>query len=337
MRTLQLQLFCHSPSHYDEFYKLESCFLLRWFYLAGDYIHTEPDDVLKVLPERKAEAHKGDYGRLLVVGGGLDYVGAPALVALAALRTGVDLAIVAAPEKTAWAINSISPDLITIKLPGRKFGPSAVPELDKHLKRATAVVVGPGLGMSSETRKGVIELTKKLAESYPQLPAIFDADGLKVLATKRELLRNPNWVVTPHAGEFELLTGLNLPAADDQRAKQVRAAAKDLGCVVLLKTGVDIISAPDGRCALNRTGNPGMTVGGTGDVLAGIVGAFLAQGVEAFQSAVAGAFLCGYAGDLCLQDMGYEFVASDLIKKLPLALAKIRRSEGITIGKVQGS
>lgn len=296
--------------------------------MPRNYSYTSPDDVLKVLPERRPEAHKGNYGRLLVIGGGSRYVGAPALVALAALRSGADLATVAAPAETARIINSFSPDLITIKLPGRDFGPPALPELDEPIKLATAIVVGPGLGTSPETGKGVIELTEKLIEDHPKLPAMFDADGLKLVASKRELLSNPNWLVTPHAREFELLTGVDLPTDTEGRAEQVKAAAKSLGCVVLLKSHVDIVASPEGKCLLNRTGNPGMTVGGTGDVLAGIVGAFLAQGAESFRAAAAGAFLCGRAGDLCLEEKGYEFVASDLIEKLPAALAEIRGGGG---------
>ncbi len=296
--------------------------------MPSNYSYASADDVLKVLPEREPETHKGDYGRLLVVGGGSRYVGAPALVALAALRSGVDLATIAAPVKTAQIINSYSPDLITIKLPGQDFGSRAVAELDEPVKHATAVVIGPGLGTSPETGKGIIELTEKLAKSYPKLSVMFDADGLKLMASKRKLLSNSNWLVTPHAREFELLTGTDLSTGAKQRVEQVKAAAKSLGCTVLLKSHVDIVASPDGECVLNRTGNPGMTVGGTGDVLAGIVGAFLAQGVEPFQAAAAGAFLCGHSGDLCLEEKGYEFIASDLIEKLPAALADIRGSQG---------
>lgn len=270
-----------------------------------------------VLRERRREAHKGDYGRLLVVGGGSRYVGAPALVGLAALRSGVDLTIIAAPERAAWAINSFSPDLITVKLPCRDLEPPALPELRNEFKRSTAAVVGPGLGTLAKTHDAVLELARGLREKYPNLPVLFDADGLKALASERGLAGGMPWVLTPHAREFEQLTGADLPSDSRGRAQQVKAAARELGCTVLLKTWVDIIASPDGEVALNRTGNPGMTVGGTGDVLAGIVGAFLAQGAQPFDAAVAGAWVCGRAGDLCFREKGYWFVASDLIDKLP--------------------
>lgn len=281
-------------------------------------------DVSAVLPKRRRGAHKGDYGRLLVVGGSSRYIGAPALVSLAALRSGVDLAIIAAPEKAAWTINSFSPDLITIKLPCRDLEPPALSELRNEFKLSTAVVVGPGLGTLAKTRDAVIELTRTLKEAHPNLPALFDADGLKALASERDLFQGMHWVLTPHAREFELLTGVDLPADINGRAQQVKTAAKELGCTVLLKAWVDVIGSPAGDVKLNYTGNPGMTVGGTGDVLAGIVGTFLAQGVEPFKATVAGAWACGQAGDLCRREKGNEFVASDLLDKLPEVFKGIR-------------
>lgn len=281
-------------------------------------------DVLAVLPKRRRGAHKGDYGRLLVVGGGSRYVGAPALVGLAALRSGVDIAIIAAPEKAAWTINSFSPDLITIKLPCRDLEPPALFELLNEFKLSTAVVVGPGLGTLAKTRDAIIEIARTLKEAQPSLPALFDADGLKALASERDLLQGMRWVLTPHAREFELLTGVDLPADINGRAQQVKAAAKQFGCTVLLKAWVDIIASPAGEVKFNYTGNPGMTVGGTGDVLAGIVGTFLAQGVNPFKAALSGAWVCGRAGDLCLREKSNEFLASDLLGKLSEVFKEVR-------------
>lgn len=288
-----------------------------------------PGDVLMALPERRPESHKGEHGRLLVIGGGSSYTGAPALVALAALRAGVDLATIAAPAEAATVISSFSPDLIVAKLPGKDLTPEALPALRAQLERSSAVVVGPGLGTSNATRDAVIELARTLSQRHPGLPALFDADGLKAIASERKLLRGRGWVLTPHAREFELLTGIDLPADVEGRLEQVRTAAKELGCVLLLKAHVDVIASPSGEFALNYTGNPGMTVGGTGDVLAGIVGAFLAQGVEPFRAAVAGAFACGRAGDLCKLERGYEFTASDVIEKLPAVFSEARAAANL--------
>ena len=287
-------------------------------------MRTSRRDLLSVLPKRRPESHKGEYGRLLIVGGGSRYIGAPALAGLAALRSGVDLAIIAAPEQAAWTINSFSPDLITIKLPCLDLEPAALPSLNEELKRSNALIVGPGLGTLPSTRDAVIELAKTLRERYRELPVIFDADGLKALASERDLAHGMPWILTPHAMEFKLITGIDLPARLQERVENVKAAAKKLGCLFFLKGYIDVIASPDGRVKTNRTGNPGMTVGGTGDVLVGIVGTFLAQRVELFKAAVAGAWACGRAGDLCYREKGYEFVASDLIEKLPEVFREAR-------------
>lgn len=281
-------------------------------------------DVRNVIPKRGPESHKGDFGRLLIVGGGSRYAGAPALVGLAALRSGVDLAVIAAPEKTAWAINSFSPDLITVKLSGQDLELSNLPDIYDELNRSSAIVVGPGLGSHSKTHEAVIKLAKTLMENHQNMPALFDAEALKALASKRDLLKGMPWVVTPHAGEFKILTGHGLPADLPGRVEQVKKAALEFGCAFVLKGHVDIIASSHGNMKLNYTGNPGMTVGGTGDVLSGIVGAFLSQGASPFDAAAAGAWVCGRAGDLCLRDMGYEFLASDVINKLPDVFKEVR-------------
>ena len=281
-------------------------------------------DIGSVIPARGPNSHKGDFGRLLIIGGGSRYVGAPALVGLAALRSGVDLAIVAAPERTAWTVNSLSPDLITVKLQCHDLEKSALPVISEEIRHSSAVVIGPGLGDSPKTTEAVIDLAYDLKENHHKLPVLFDADALKALSHQRSLLKDMPWVVTPHAGEFKILTGKEVPDDLQARAEQARHAAQELGCVFLLKGHVDVIASPVGAFRLNRTGNPGMTVGGTGDVLSGIIGAFLSQGAEPFKAAAAGAWICGRAGDLCMPERGYEFVASDVIDKLPDVFKEVR-------------
>ncbi|MEM2995602.1 MAG: NAD(P)H-hydrate dehydratase [Candidatus Bathyarchaeia archaeon] len=275
-----------------------------------------PGNVLLVAKPRPPEAHKGDFGRLLVIGGSETFSGAPAFVALAALRTGVDLAYVAAPEKTAYAIASMSPDIITIKLEGRHLNMGNIPALKSYMEMASAVVLGPGLGLHVETReavKAVVEAVERLGK-----PLLLDADGLKAFAEFKRKLNVP-LVLTPHAGEYAILTGKRLPEDLRERALEVQKTAADLSAVILLKGRVDIIS--DGRrFKLNFTGNPGMTVGGTGDVLSGIVGAFLAQGADPFESAVAGAFVNGAAGDFVFEEKGAHMISTDLLRWIPRVL-----------------
>jgi len=275
-----------------------------------------PGDVLLATKPRPPESHKGDFGRLLVIGGSETFSGAPAYVALAALRTGVDLAYVAAPEKTAQAIASMSPDLITIKLEGTHLNVSNVSALKTQIATANAIALGPGLGLHPETReavKAVIETAESAAK-----PLLLDADGLKAFSEFKRKLNVP-MVLTPHAGEHAILTGKKLPENLKEKVSEVQKTAEELGAIILLKGPVDIIS-DEKHFKLNFTGNPGMTVGGTGDVLSGIVAAFLAQQIDPFEAAVAGAFVNGAAGDFVFQEKGYHMVATDLIQKIPQVL-----------------
>jgi NAD(P)H-hydrate epimerase len=275
-----------------------------------------PGDVNAVMKHRLPESHKGDFGRLLVIGGSETFSGAPTLVAQAALRTGVDLAYVAAPEKTAQAISSLSPDLITIKLTGDHLNPDNLNQLKPYIEACDAVAVGPGLGLHDETKKSV-KLIVDAVERFGKA-LVLDADGLKAFAGFKRKLKVPS-VLTPHAGEYSILAGKKLPGILDRKVADVQKTSAGLNAVVLLKGRVDIVS--DGkRFKLNFTGNPGMTVGGTGDVLTGVVGAFLAQRMDPYDAAVAGAFVNGAAGDFLFQEKGAHMVASDLINWIPHVL-----------------
>jgi hydroxyethylthiazole kinase-like uncharacterized protein yjeF len=275
-----------------------------------------PGDVFLVNKPRTASAHKGDFGRLLVVGGSEIFSGAPALVSLAALRTGVDIVYLAAPAKTAYAVSSISPDLITLKLKGDHLSESNVAALQPYLQTVDAVVMGPGLGLHSETRDFVKACVSAVEAAGK--PLLLDADGLKAFADFKRPLKVP-LVLTPHAGEYEMLTGRKLPERREERVTEVQQTAKELNAVFLVKGEVDVVCDRK-RVKLNFTGNPGMTVGGTGDVLSGVVGAFLAQKAPAFEAAVTGAFVNGAAGDFVAGEKGFHLVASDLLEWIPRVL-----------------
>lgn len=273
-----------------------------------------PGDVSLVQKTRSPEAHKGDFGRLLVVGGNETYSGAPALAALAALRVGVDIAYIASPLPTAHDIASMSPSFITVKLKGDWLSPRNVTAVKSFIDRSTAVVLGPGLGLHKETFKAVTELIKIIEDA--KIPLLLDADGLKAYAKIKHKVDFP-MVLTPHAGEYQILTGDQLPETIHEKVAHVKKMARELGAVILLKGSVDIITDGE-RVKLNKYAhNPGMTVGGTGDVLSGIVGAFLSQGFEPFQSAVAGAFINGAAGDFVAYERGYHLLPTDLIELIP--------------------
>jgi NAD(P)H-hydrate epimerase len=251
-----------------------------------------------------------------VIGGSDVYSGAPAYVVLGALRTGVDLAYVAAPERAAYAISAYSPNLITIKLAGTHLNGANVSAIEPFLNMATAVAIGPGLGLHEETKEAVKALITSVEKT--RKPLLLDADGLKAFGEFKRRLRVPV-VFTPHAGEYNALVGHFPPADLEEKVEDVRRCVQEIGGVLLLKGNVDVIS--DGkRVKLNSTGNPGMTVGGTGDVLSGIVAAFLSQGAEAFEAAVAGAFVNGACGDFVQREQGYHMVATDLIDWIPRVL-----------------
>jgi NAD(P)H-hydrate epimerase len=187
--------------------------------------------------------------------------------------------------------------------------------LAEVVKFSDAVVLGPGIGRSLGTKEAVPAIVEMIARH--QKPILIDADAIRAVSESKRLLHDA--VLTPHAGEFRAISGFDVPPGLGERVRLCENFAKQYSCIVLLKGHNTIVS--DGhRVKVNRTGNPGMAVGGTGDVLSGIIGAFLAQGADAFSSAVAGAYIHGLSGDMVRKHKGFHMVASDLIKALPSVL-----------------
>ncbi len=258
-----------------------------------------PGDVVVALPERDKKAHKGEHGRLMVLGGCREYIGTPTLVAQAALKAGVDLVTVCVPQYVADKM-PFDPNLIVHPLDSSDY--VTVEDVKAVLDmKYDAMVFGNGLGRKSS------DAVQYLMD-HNSMPLVVDADGLGT-ADKKWL--NDTMVLTPHQGEFGKLFG-----EVEDRERDVASAAKGTGAVIVLKGEVDVVS--DGvETRLNRTGNPNMTVGGTGDVLAGVVGALLAQGNGRMQAACAGAFITGFAGDLASEELGVSMTATDVISKIP--------------------
>lgn len=267
-----------------------------------------PGDAM-VLGGRVADAHKGAHGRVLVVGGG-PFSGAPALTGLAALRAGADLAEVATPETVAPAVAGYSPDLIVHPLDGAHLAASHVETLASAIERADVLAIGPGLGDHPDTVEAVGEL---LAADVSRI--VVDADGLAALAGAAA---TAEVIATPHAGEFADM-GFDRPAHWREAETAVADAARSLDATVLLKGPYDVISDGE-RTAVNRTGNPGMTVGGTGDVLTGVTAA-LAHRAPPIEAAAVAAWATGRAGDACLNEIGIGFLASDVLDRIPGAMA----------------
>lgn len=271
-------------------------------------------------PKPKESSHKGENGRLLIVGGG-PYTGAPALAGLAAYRIGVDLVHIATPVQTYPIIASYSPNFIVHRLSSEVLVPEDLSILENLLDIVDAVVIGPGIGRAGKTT----ELVKSFMKICSK-PILIDADGIWAIAGDPSLLEGHIGVITPHASEFQTLTKEEISSKIEELIGQVKNFSNKGGLTILFKGPIDVIS--DGQnVKLNRSGNPGMTVGGTGDVLAGIVGGLLSKGVPPFNAARIGAFTNGYSGDLAFERLGYSMTSTDIIENIPEVLASFLKDK----------
>ena len=294
---------------------------------SADEPTVSPPADLPRLPHRGRDSSKRDYGRVVVVGGSAGMAGAPALAAMAALRSGAGLVEMLVPGPVAAIAAGFDPCVMTHGLPGRDdgtFASDAFEEMTDRLRRADAVAVGPGLGRSDAVRWIVSRLWAEL----PQ-PAVFDADALWALAPLDAAARarhaGPR-VLTPHAGEMLRLLGADPAAASPPRPELAAAAAAmaaAVAAVVVLK-GAGTLVADRSRSCHNNTGNPGMATGGTGDVLTGVIAALLGQGLGPFDAARLAAWIHGRAGDIGALTFGeISLTARDLIDALPAAFRAV--------------
>ena len=260
-----------------------------------------------IYKKRRSWIHKGQSGKLLIVGGNNVYVGAPMFAATAAMRSGCDLVYVAAPQRPADIIARI-PDLITYRLKGDNISKMHLKQLLSISKNMDALVIGNGIGTSGDTMSAVNGFLTKCT-----IPAVIDADAIRAVARKPSLLNGR--IVTPHTGEFFVLSGKKLNSNLHQRKIAAKKFAQQYNCIIVLKGHVDIIT--DGRkIALNKTGNVFMTKGGTGDTLAGICGALVARGIDHFEAACAAAYINGAAGDLAACEKKESLLASDIVENI---------------------
>ena len=268
-----------------------------------------------LFPVPRASSHKGQNGRLLVIAGG-PYTGAPALVGFGALGMGVDLVHIATPALAATVVASYSPTFIVHPLVGHRLLREDLRQIQEITSRVDAVAIGPGLGDVEGTLEAVREVVRSLS-----IPIVIDADAIKAVGADPRCLAGKKAVLTPHSREFQTLTGKSLPDPPEERAGIVRDAAKSLGATILLKGPVDIVS--DGaRLKFNYTGNPGMTVGGTGDVLCGVTAGLIAKGMSPFDAARLAAFANGAAGDLAFEAKSYGLTSVDVADNLGHVLRK---------------
>jgi ADP-dependent NAD(P)H-hydrate dehydratase len=278
------------------------------------------------LAPRAADSHKGDFGRVLIIGGSRGMAGAAALAGLATLRSGAGLVTVATPASVHATVASFSPCYMTVPLVEDDDGVADFANIVDFTAARNAYdvwAIGPGLGRSA----GVIELVAQLYRDIPR-PMVVDADGLNALAAARErntrLLDKPAGprVLTPHPGEFARLAGAKASGSAEQRAALVAELCRrdSSGSTIVLLKGHGTVICDGRRFAVNQTGNPGMATGGTGDCLTGIVAGLLAQKLDAFDAARLAAHVHGTAGDLAASELSQiSLVASDLIDYLPRA------------------
>lgn len=272
-------------------------------------------DVLGILPDRAPESHKGDYGRVLLLCGSRGYTGAAALSAMGALRSGAGLVYLAVPESI-YAIEAVKlTEAIVMPLPDQngKLSEASVSEVRSLMAQKDAVLIGPGLGKCA----GTFAVVKTVLDEFPG-PVVLDADGINLIAAHKDLLRGRTdpTILTPHAGEFARIADV----CTGDRLVDAATFASEYNVVLLLKGHRTIIT--DGNVAyINHTGNPGMAVGGCGDVLAGMIAGLLGQGMQPMEAAACSAWLHGAAGDICAQQIGmYGMLPSDMLSVLPRLL-----------------
>jgi hydroxyethylthiazole kinase-like uncharacterized protein yjeF len=277
-----------------------------------------PGELTAYYPRPTQKSHKGENGVVLIIGGG-PYIGAPALAGLAALRTGVDLVHIATPRRAWKSIAAFSPNFIVTDLTDDVLTMQDLQKIDPLIAKSTAVVLGPGLGSDPRTEATVAPLVNRIL--HQKKPLVIDADAIKPVGEHLDLIQNSTTVATPHVGEFKKLTGIMLSQDIDERTTKVQEWARRHGIAVFLKGYIDVLS--DGaRTKLNKIHNEAMTVGGTGDVLTGIIGALLSKGVAPFNAIRIAAFLNGEAGNEAFQKKSYGLLATDIIEEIPGVLKK---------------
>jgi ADP-dependent NAD(P)H-hydrate dehydratase len=280
---------------------------------------------LPPLPIRPPDGNKGTFGRVLVVGGNEEMVGAPVLAGTAALRTGSGLVQIAVAKNNLAASLSITPELIGLGLTNTT--PSDKRLLDAA-EKAGVIVLGPGLGQSPSASRRIEKLIKRDAKM------VIDADALNYFATLRKWPKyfRAHAVLTPHPGEMKRLGKLlgisQIPSDDDGRIDVANRAAKSFAQVMILKGARTIVTDGD-RVYINRTGNSALAKAGTGDVLSGVIGSLIGQGMNLFDAAIAGVWIHGKAGEFAGEKLGLRSaLATDVIDALPAAISTYDRTAG---------
>ncbi len=275
-----------------------------------------------IIQRREKNVHKNDFGHVLVMAGSPRMLGASALCSLAAMRTGAGLVTAAVPKslnKTLQAkISSVVMTWPLPETPEQTFSSTAIKDISSVWDKYQAVILGPGLSQNLQTQKFILQVIE-----FCPVPLVIDADALRALSGHLNLLsvRKAETILTPHLGEMAALTSLTKDQIEKKREKVCRDFVKAYSCVLVLKGHETIVANQGQPLFLNPSGNSGMATAGSGDVLAGMIGAFLAQGLDGFQSAKYGVYFHGRAGDLAAKEKTrLAMIATDIIENIPQAI-----------------
>lgn len=278
-----------------------------------------------IIPERSPTGHKGSHGHMLVVGGSVGKTGAAILAVQGGLRAGAGLVSLCAPVKVNDIYESSLFEAMTIPIQGTDAGAPSISDyqiINEAMEGKKAVVVGPGIGQENES----VDLIKKIYDEA-HLPVIFDADGLNALTTDSEFLRcgdNVIRILTPHPGEMARLTGLTTAEIQGNRVKIASDFAVENNVYLVLKGAATVIAGPEGRVAINSSGNSGMGTGGMGDVLAGIIGGLMVQGMYPWEASCLGVYCHGRAGDIIAEKMKQGYLATEVAHVFPQVLSELQ-------------
>ncbi len=298
---------------------------------TGLPVYAGLDLYARLLPVRSDDCHKGDCGRVFVVGGSRGMIGAPCLAATGAMRTGSGLVTVGTPESQQPIAVVKLTEAMTVPLPETENGTlslEALGMIKSGVSKSDVCVFGPGLSQNEDIPKLIDSLISGSTDF------VIDADGLNAIAENMDILRKHknrlscNIVVTPHPGEMSRLCGTSVEAVENDRTGAAVEFAEEYGVVTVLKGKDTVIAAPDGRVHVNNSGNSAMATGGMGDVLSGVIGSFMGQGLDTYRAAVLGVFVHGVAGDLARKEIGDRgILASDLADRIPKAIRLVKNAE----------
>ncbi|MCH5212165.1 MAG: NAD(P)H-hydrate dehydratase [Oscillospiraceae bacterium] len=284
---------------------------------------TDSEFVRSIIKQRTNNSHKGDYGKLLIIAGSRGMSGAAYMSAQAALKTGAGLITIACCNSINDILETKTTEVMTIPLPDTAghIAYPAISDILPQVEKSDAVLIGPGLGRSKDVEDIVCAVLKN-----SRVPVIVDADAIWAVAKNKSVLADCacEIVFTPHAMELSYLTGLDIAYIEENRIEVSKELSEEYGATVLLKGHHTIVTAPDLTQYINNTGNPGLASGGSGDVLAGIIAAFAAQGADSAAAAAAAAYIHGLAGDIASRRFGMEsMTACDVLGCLPDAIGQI--------------